>query len=581
MIESSRTNVHATAPRSRLAIEIGLLLLVLGVYWGSWTHAFVDFDDGEYVYDNPHVKAGLTRAGVRWAFTTFHAANWHPLTWLSHMLDVQLFGMNAGGHHAVNVAIHALNTLFVFWLFRQLTGAAARSAFAAALFGIHPLHVESVAWVAERKDVLSTLFMLFTLVAYAAYIRRRAAWRYAAALLLFGLGLMAKSMLVTLPFVLLLLDFWPLGRFGRPGGSGALPPLPRFGGLIVEKVPFLALAVLASVATYAAQSHSGATAAVASFPLDQRIANTFVAGALYLKRTVWPAGLAVFYPHPATLGERVSAASWIGAAAILALLTVLAARERRRRPYLLFGWLWFLGTLVPVIGIVQVGSQAMADRYTYVPLIGIFVAISWWAAELVDRFRLPRLATAVMWAGCLAPLAVAAHLQNGHWVDGVHLYRHAIAVTRKNWVAWNNLGMQFLFAADNESAAAAFHEAVSIKPDYSVGWYNLGVASGREGQHPAAADCYRKALELDPGNADGWVNLSIEDQSLGDFDAAVRASEAALKIRAEDPLALGALVTAYWNGGDAVRARAAFERLRTADPAAARLLEERLRAANN
>ena len=563
--------------RRPLLIGFGLALLVVAVYWGSGTHKFIDFDDGEYVYENAHVKAGLTVAGVKWAFSSSYAANWHPLTWLSHMTDIQLFGMNPGPHHLVNVALHGINTLLVFWLFRKLTGATWRSAFAAALFGVHPLHVESVAWVAERKDVLSTLFMLLTLMAYTAFVRRGGAVRYAGALVLFALGLMAKSMLVTLPFVLLLLDFWPLGRFRRESADGRAP----IGKLVVEKFPFLLLSMLASAATYLAQSRSGATAAVESFPLDQRIANAFVACVVYLKKTVWPSGLAVFYPHPATLGERVPAVSWMSAAAILVLISVLAVRERPRRPYLLFGWLWFLGTLAPVIGIIQVGSQAMADRYTYVPLIGIFAAISWLGGELIERLRIPRAARAALCAVCLIPLSVAAHAQSDHWVDGTHLYRHAIAVTQRNWLAWNNLGMQFLSASDDTRAAAAFHEAVGIKPDYAIGWYNLGVASGRDRRHAAAAGCYRKALELDPRNADGWVNLSIEDQALGDYPAAVRASEEALRIRPEDPLALGALVTAYWNAGDGARARAAFERLRSADPAAAEVLAQKLRAANN
>jgi hypothetical protein len=475
----------AAGSRLPLLIAFGLAVLVVGVYWGSGTHKFIDFDDGEYVYDNAHVKAGLTLAGMKWAFTSSYAANWHPLTWLSHMLDVQTFGMNAGSHHLVNVAFHVVNTILVFWLFRKVTGATARSAFAAALFGVHPLHVESVAWVAERKDVLSTLFMLLTLMAYTAFVRRGGVGRYAAALVLFALGLMSKSMLVTLPFVLLLLDFWQLGRLRRGSTSGKIP----VGKLVLEKIPFLLLSMLASAATFLAQSRSGATAAVESFPLDQRIANAFVACVFYLRKTLWPAGLAVFYPHPSTLGEHIPAVSWIPAATVLVLISAFVVRERRRRPYLLFGWLWFLGTLFPVIGIIQVGSQAMADRYTYVPLVGIFVAIAWGAAELLERLRVPRAARVALCAGCLVPLSAAAHSQSDYWVDGIHLYRHAIAVTERNWLAWNNLGMQFLSASDDSRAAAAFHEAVTIKPDCAIGWYNLGVASGRLGRHSAAAGC--------------------------------------------------------------------------------------------
>lgn len=558
--------------RLPILIAIGLALLVAAVYWGSGSHEFVDFDDGEYVYDNPHVKAGLTAAGIRWALTSSDAANWHPVAWLSHMADVQLFGMNAGRHHQVNVAFHVVNTLLLFWLLRKVTGATGRSAFAAVLFGVHPLHVESVAWVAERKDVLSTFFMLLTMMTYAAYVRRPSRGRYAAALLLFALGLMSKSMLVTLPFALLLLDFWPLGRFPREGAAGGR----SVRRIVLEKVPFLFLSILASLATFLAQSHSGATAAVESFPPGQRIANAFVACVFYLKKTLWPTALAVFYPHPVTLGQRIPAASWIPAAAILVLISAFVVRERRRRPYLPFGWLWFLVTLSPVIGIVQVGSQAMADRYTYVPLVGIFVAMAWGTGELLERLRVPRAACAVLGAAFLVPLSIAAHAQSDHWADGTRLYRHALAVTRGNWLAWNNLGMQFLAASDDTRAAGAFHEAVTIKPDYAIGWYNLGVASGKLGRHPEAAACYRRSLELDPSNADGWGNLAFEHLTLRNPAAAIAAAEEALRQRPDDVVSLTNLLVAQWAMGDAPSARRSFDRLKAVDSAAAMSLASRV-----
>jgi len=564
-------DLPATTRRFRFAIPLGLALLVLAVYWGSGSHAFLDFDDGEYVAANPHVANGLTGAGVRWAFTAFHAANWHPVTWLSHMADVQLFGMNAGAAHRINVAIHLLDTLLLFHVLRKMTGASWRSAFAAALFGVHPLHVESVAWISERKDVLSVFFFLGTLAAYAAWTRDRRPWKIGAALGSYGLGLMSKSMLVTTPFLLLLLDFWPLRRFE---GASATDGTPRIPGrrLLLEKLPFLSLALLAGAATFRAQSQAGATAPIASFPLAQRIANAPVSAARYLADIFWPSRLAVFYPHPSSLGDRVPASAWMSASLLLAVITAAALAHPRRRPWLAMGWTWYLVSLLPVIGLVQVGSQARADRYTYLPLIGIFVALAWGAGEASDRLRLPRPAIAAAAAACLVPLAAAARVQSGYWRDGKTLYAHAIAVTPSNWLAWNNLGMQWL-DTDPGRAAECFRRAVGAKADYEVGWYNLGVALGRRGLGREAIDGYRRSLALDPRNADGWVNLSLEYLAAGRSGEAAASAERALDVRPEDEKALQVLVLSALQRGDPMAARLWRRRLSVVNPLAAKALE--------
>ena len=556
--------VQADGIRRRLSLlaALGLVALVLAVYWGSGTHGFVNFDDGEYVCENPNVAAGLTAAGVRWAFTAFHAANWHPVTWLSHMLDVTLFGTRPGPMHRVNVLLHLADTLFLFGALRALTGALWRSAFVAALFGVHPLHVESVAWISERKDVLSALFLLVTIGAYAAWARERRRRQFAVALAACAIGLMAKPMLVTTPVLLLLLDVWPLRRF-----DGATREAKR--AIFVEKVPFLVLAAGAAIATWLAQSRAGAVAMRETFAPSQRLANAIVSYARYLFDTVWPAHLAVFYPHPSSIGDSVPAAQWIPSAAILALLTALAFRERARRPWVAFGWAWYVVSLAPVIGLIQVGSQARADRYTYIPLVGIFVAVAWTAGEIVSRLRLHRAAPVAAAAAGLAALALVARAQNGYWKDEVSLDTRAIAVTRANWAAWNNLGKHYL-GTDLPRSASCFRRAIGYKADYDVAWFNLGVAQGGMGQDAEAIASYRRSLDLDPANADGWANLSFEYLAVGNHAAAGAAADEALRRRPGDPRALASVAFSKSALGDRAGAMRAIDRLRTIDLVLAR-----------
>lgn len=557
MTVAPRETVPWAARRSAAAlVALALLALVWAVYGQVGGHAFVDWDDGEYVYENAKVLAGLGADGISWAFTTRHAANWHPLTWISHMADVELFGLDAGWHHLVSVLLHAVNAVLLFLVLRAATGATWRSAFAAALFAVHPLHVESVAWVAERKDVLSTAFGLLAVGAYVRHARRPGARRLVPVAAALALGLLAKPMLVTLPFALLLLDAWPLGRLER----GALRRL------VAEKLPLFVIAAASCAVTYAAQASKAATATLEGFPLGARLANAAVAYVAYLAKTLWPGGLAMFYPHPASLGDPIPASHVAGALALLAAATALAVLQARRRPYLLVGWLWYLGTLLPVIGLVQVGAQAMADRYTYLPHVGLLVAAVWGVHDLAGAARRARLAAAVGGAAVVAALAAAAFLQAGHWRDAPSLYGHAIAVTRRNFVAWNNLGIFHLGRGDVSRAAECFGEAIRAKPDHAISHYNLGVAYAQAGHGPAAMAAYREAVILEPEYADAWVNLGLLLRATGELDAAISCHARALRIRPGDPYALEDLAIAHAQRGDPASAAAALRSLAGVNP---------------
>ena len=493
-------------PAVMAALLVVLTLVVFGQVCG---HDFTLYDDGLYVTNNRVVRAGLTAGGLAWALTTTHASNWHPLTWASHMLDVSLYGMNPAGHHLTNLLFHAANAALLFLLLLRMTGAPWRSAFAAALFAIHPLHVESVAWVAERKDVLSTFLWLATVWAYLRYTERPRTAAYLFVLVLFALGLMAKPMLVTLPVALLLLDYWPLKRFEEPGGAGRL---------FREKIPLFALSVASSLATLLAQVKGASAVSLERIPATARVANAFVAAASYIVKTVWPSSLAVYYPHPGA-GQD----AWkIAAAALLVIgLTVLAVRRARTSPYLATGWFWYLATLVPVIGLVQVGSQAMADRYTYVPLIGLFIAVSWGVPELVSRwrFRVPFLAISA--GAVLCALAAATTLQARHWRSDIALFSHAIEVTSGNWLAEMNLGSALDRLGRGDDAIAHYREAIRIRPDYAEAHYNLGVDMARKGRLDEAIAEYRRTLEIWPDYPYAHNNLGLALERLGKTDEAI------------------------------------------------------------
>ena len=515
-----------TTGRFNADLKISLLLLVLTllVFAKAGGLEFLSYDDNLYVTDNQTVQGGLSWSNAAWAFTTMHAANWHPLTWLSLMLDIQLFGPRPGALHLVNVLFHAVNTVLLFLILARMTGAKWRSAFVAALFAIHPLHVESVAWVAERKDVLSVLFGLLTIWAYVRYTTRPALSHYAWVVLFLVLSLLSKPMLVTMPFLLLLLDYWPLGRMGgslQPvPGSVPAPQQASLTRLIAEKIPLLVLCAASSIVTVVAQNRSEAIGDLALSSLGLRLANAAVGYVRYLGKTFWPASFSVFYPHPGTALPMWQSA---GAVLLLLLITALVLLRLRRSPWLAVGWLWFIGTLVPVIGLVQVGAQSIADRYTYFPLIGIFIMIAWGVPELLKGLRIgPR----VLGAASMLVIVVLAGItwrQLGFWKTHETLFRHAISVTTNNCVAHANLAEALLLKGELEEASVHLEETLRLCPRDEQAWYNLGVLQKNRGELPEAEYALREALRLKPGYTDAWSNLGAVYLASGRFPEAIDA----------------------------------------------------------
>ncbi len=514
-------------------------------------HGFISFDDDDYLTANPVVRQGLTWDGVVWAFSAPRVYNWHPLTWLSHMLDVQLFGLNAGAHHLMGLLLHIANSLLLFGVLRAMTGAPWRSGVVAALFALHPLHVESVAWAAERKDLLSTLFWLATLGLYHRYTQAPGIRRAWPVFLCYAASLTAKQMAVTLPFLLLLLDYWPLGRLvplpaGRaaasPGrkvppaagdsGAAAAQPFSRsfLGPLVREKLPLLVLAAGASLLIYLIQARTGIVKSSAVFPFADRLANALVAYGAYLFKTLWPLHLAVFYPHP---GAALSLGTVAAAAALLAAVTVAVLRSGK--PYLSVGWFWYLGTLVPVIGLVQVGVQGMADRYTYVPLIGIFLMAVWGGADLAARWRVPAAVRAGAVAAVLAALTVLTWFQVATWRDDLTLYSHAVRVTAGNDWAEYNLGLALMARDRDDEALAHFQEAARLQPRYADAFLNIGVIRARQDRLDEAAASFGRALEIEPANREALLNLSLALTRQGKTAAAAGRLDQLRRLNPGDP----------------------------------------------
>ncbi len=507
-----------------------LAALTLAVFWPVRGHDFIVLDDDAYVYGNPHVTTGLTIANLRWALTAMEAHNWHPLTWVSHMTDVALFGLDPAGHHLTNLLFHLANTILLFLLLRKMTRREWCSATVAALFAVHPLHVESVAWVAERKDVLSTLFMLLTIWAYARYAEKPGIRRYAMVFVLYALGLMSKPMLVSLPFLLLLLDYWPLGRIKAAGHVSWQ--------IVREKLPLVLLAIGSSVITIIAQQSQGALVELAGYPLGLRTANAIVSYARYLGKTIWPAGLLLPYPYPDGGFPLWQVA---GACLLLAVVTVAALRLASRMPYLPVGWLWYLLSLAPVIGIVQVGGQAMADRYTYTTIIGIFILIVWAAADFLQRVtdtgsdarqaRSARhLAPATLAVVVIALLAVRAREQVGIWRDGVTLFTRTVALSPDNYLAHNHLGVSYDRAGDPGRAAGEFRKALVFAPDYALAHYNLGRVLMEANRAGEAVAEFRQAIRLSPGYYRTYHNLGYALARLGRLDEALAAYREAVRL---------------------------------------------------
>lgn len=506
-----------------LKITVCLLLIVttLAVYWQIRNHEFINYDDHEYVIENSYVKRGLTWEGISWAFTATHSMNWHPLTWLSHMLDCQLFGLNPGMHHVISLLFHMANTILLFLVFRRMTGALWSSAFIAALFALHPLHVESVAWVAERKDVLSTFFWLLTMWTYSWYVERPGIKRYLPVLLFFIMGLMSKPMLVTLPFVLLLMDYWPLKRFRLKGGFS------NGFRLVREKIPFFMLAAASSVLTFLVQQGAGAVRPLDTLPLGIRIANTLVSYVSYILKMIWPYKLTVPYLSPGMLpGWQVA-----GAGILLLAISWGAVRAARRHPYFAVGWFWYLGTLVPVIGLVQVGIQSMADRYTYVPLMGLFIIIAWGIPELVRGWRHKKTVLGISAVLILLVLSATTWAQVQYWRNSITLFQHAVDVNADNFMAHSNLGNAFLDKGDTERAAEHYYEALRIRPHYELVHNNLGNIMAGQGKVEEAIRHYSEALRIRPDYALSHYNLGVMLEHEGDLDGAIERYSEVVRIR--------------------------------------------------
>jgi Flp pilus assembly protein TadD len=517
---------HApTFGRPDLLILFSLAVMTFGIYAQVIGHQFIAFDDNRYIEENPMVNRGLTLAGFAWAFTTFHAANWHPLTWIAHMVDSQLFGMNAGGHLLVNALIHVANTLLVFWFLSRMTHARWPSALVAALFALHPLHVESVAWAAERKDMLSTFFGLLSLIAYVRYTTSPSPKRYALVAVMLALGLMAKPMLVTWPFVMLLVDYWPLRRFHINSRSEVAT---RVWPLVCEKLPLFILVAVSAVITFVAQSHAGAVQGFTRLPIESRLSNALVSYAKYLLLTFWPHDLAIYYPYAA---PGIPAWQIIGAAFLLIGITAFCLFQRKDRPYLFVGWLWFLGTLVPVIGLVQVGGQAMADRYFYIPSIGLFVALVFGLADIAKSRRIAPSLSAAIASVVLLVLATLTNAQIHRWSDSFTLFKYALAVTPPNAPIENSLGYALRKSGRYDEGTAHFEKALQIKPDDYLSVLNVGVARLHQGRVSEAVQYSRAAIRLQPDAPKGHhllgMALAKQNRNEDALDELRRAAELA------------------------------------------------------
>lgn len=534
-------------------IVVFLALLILSIYRSAGTHGFINFDDDIYVFRNQQVLNGLTREGFRWAFTSFHASNWHPLTWLSHMLDVELFGLSAGWHHRMNVFYHLMNSELLFLVLWRITGRIWQSAFVAALFSVHPLNVESVGWVAERKNVLSTMFWILTMAAYMHYVRKPSVKRYLFVIIFYALGLMCKPMLVTLPFVLLLLDYWPLQRFGQDSISSKM-----LSKSIREKIPLLALSVASCAVTYLSQARGISVYPIGDFPLYLRISNVFVSYAVYIWKMVWPASLAVIYPHPGTVHAGIPAWKILLSVLLIVGFSILVILKARHSPYLAIGWLWYVGTLVPVIGIVQVGAQAYADRYAYLPLVGIFTMVVWGFPLLVDRWRWKGFAISVAGCAIIMALSIASANQLSYWRNNLTLFSRALMVTENNWIAWHNLGTEYRTLGKPQLAISYYREALRIKPDYAMAWYNLGVTHDDLGQIDQAIAHYEQAVKIWPAYSQAWLNLGVAYTELGRSQEAVKSYREALRSKPDFAEAWYNLGLALFNLGQFEHAAACY-----------------------
>jgi len=530
-----------------LLIGMFLTVVILIAYWQIQYFDLIDYDDISYIIKNRHVRSGLSREGFIWAMTDIHTGYWHPLTWLSHMLDYQLFRSNAGGHHWTNLIFHMANAILLYILLKRITGDIWKSAFVAALFAVHPLNVESVAWVAERKNVLSTFFWLMAMWAYAFYVEHPAWYRYVLVLLAFMLGLMAKPMLVTLPFVLLLLDYWPMRR---------LTSWQDINRLVLEKIPLFIMTLIMSVFTFLATRHEGAVISFDVLTPGDRVSHALVSYVKYLGKIFWPANLAVFYPY----SREFDLFQIAGAAAILLLISFLAILLSRRYPYALVGWLWYLGTLVPVIGFIQAGDQAMADRYMYVPGIGLFIIIAWGVSDIFKKWPKKNVMSILSAGAILSVLIICTIHQAKVWRNSVTLFQHTLKVTHNNALAHNNLGVALLNQGKSNDAEKHFSMAIQIKRDYPAAHNNMGLALASQGKINEAISYYRSALRIKSNDDKARNNLGTALARMGRYDEAEGQFQEALKINPENADAYNNIGSALARQGKVVESLGYFEK---------------------
>ncbi len=586
---AKRFSTRAIAPKNEIVVGICAVLVAITwlVFGQTLGHQFVSFDDPQYVYGNKDVAAGLSAGGIAWSFTHTITGNWHPITTISHMLDCQLYGLNASGHHFTNVLLHTIAVILLFLVLQQMTGSLWRSGFVAVLFAIHPLHVESVAWISERKDVLSAVFFMLTLGAYMRYVHAPSPGAYLLVLLVFALGLMSKPMLVTLPFVLLLLDYWPLGRLRAPGFTKASgKPMTRsqwpiVRRLVTEKIPLFALSAVSSVLTCLTQLQSAGSKH--QLPFTWRFNNAVVSYVAYIWQMFWPVRLAAFYPHP---NDRLALWQVLLAIAFLIAITLLAIHWRKERPYFFTGWFWYVGMLVPVIGLVQAGEQARADRYTYLPQIGLYLLIAWAVPDLIlsitrregNRSRRCTLLCAALSGTIVILLSWRAFVQTSYWKNSEVLWNHALAVTGDNDVAHNNLGYLLLRRGDLDSAAWHFETALKIRARTSAAYYNFGGALienslaailAQKGLINEAISHYDKAISMRPDYGDPYLNLGNLLFQRGQIGDAIAQWEKALGTLPHDAAFHALLGDAFLRAGSQKVAIAEYEhaaRISVQDP---------------
>ena len=529
--------ININPDRQKLIVYLVLTVVTFAVFWQVNQYDFVNLDDSLYVTGNFHIQSGITLDGFRWAYSTKHAGFWLPLVWLSFMADYQLFGLNAGGYHLTNLILHMISTLLLFWLFNRMTGTIWRSAFVATLFALHPLHVESVAWITERKDVLSAFFWMFTLCLYVYYTEKPLIRRYLLVLFSFVLALMSKPIVVTLPFVLFLLDYWPLGRWIKDVSPIHNNSTVR---LIGEKIPFIVLTVIYSIVTIGAQNKFGAIPSIEQLPFSVRIDNAMISYVAYLRKIFWPVDLAVFYPYEYTFPLWEILFSCF----ILIVITIVIICAIKKKPFLFVGWFWYLGTLIPVIGLVQSGMQAMADRHTYLPSVGIAIMLAWGFPLLFPRENIRKKILFPVGIAVLAILAVLTWQQCGYWKNSVALFSHAVQVTNDNFLAHNSLGLALFDEGKTEEAIHYYNQALRINPYYTEAYSNRGSAYVKLGQYQRAIEDYNDAIRQKQDSARYYYNRGLAYNNLGQYQRAIEDYNQAIRITPD-------YANAYYNRGSA------------------------------